>query len=146
MKVNLAKGRADNTPPPAARRTFEHQLHRMVAQHESWTSVIGWILFNEGWGEWGRAGTARIADSVRRQDPSRLVDAHSGVNCCSSRGDSGHGDVLDWHAYPGPHDARARGRAGGDRRRARRLRTAGARPPVVLRRGPPTGWRTARTS
>lgn len=89
-------------PPPPARREFERQLHEMVREHEAWTSVIGWVPFNEGWGEWSRKATGRIARSVKEQDPSRLVDAHSGVNCCDSLGDSGRGDVVDWHAYVGP--------------------------------------------
>jgi hypothetical protein len=102
MRVRFTPNRSDDTPPPAAREVFERQLHRMVDQHRSWTSIIGWSPFNEGWGEWDRDDTGRIADSVRRQDPSRLVNAHSGVNCCKSLGDSGRGDVVDWHAYTGP--------------------------------------------
>jgi hypothetical protein len=102
MRVRFAADRADDTPPPAAREVFERQLHRMVDQHRSWTSIIGWVPFNEGWGEWNRDDTGRIADSVKRQDPSRLVDAHSGVNCCTSLGDSGRGNVIDWHTYTGP--------------------------------------------
>lgn len=90
------------TPPPDARTEFERQLHTMVQQHDSWTSIIGWIPFNEGWGEWDRTETGRIANDVKAQDPSRLVNAHSGVNCCNSHGDSGQGDVIDWHAYTGP--------------------------------------------
>ena len=39
---------------------------------------------------------------VKSWDPSRLVDAHSGVNCCASHGDSGRGDMIDHHAYVGP--------------------------------------------
>ena len=58
--------------------------------------------FNEGWGEWNRETTGRIADDVKEQDPSRLVNAHSGVNCCDSLGDSGRGDVIDHHQYLGP--------------------------------------------
>jgi len=90
------------TPPPDARAQFEQELHTMVDQHKSWTSIIGWIPFNEGWGEWDRAETGRIADDVEAQDPSRLVNAHSGVNCCNSHGDSGQGDIIDWHTYTGP--------------------------------------------
>ena len=90
------------TPPPEARTQFEKELHTMVDQHDSWTSIIGWIPFNEGWGEWDRAETGRVADSVKAQDPSRLVNAHSGVNCCNSHGDSGRGDVIDWHNYTAP--------------------------------------------
>ena len=94
--------RTGGIPPPDAQAEFERQLHEVVDQHESWTSVIGWIPFNEGWGEWSREATGRIADSVAAQDPTRLVNAHSGVNCCASHGDSGRGDVIDWHAYTGP--------------------------------------------
>jgi glycosyl hydrolase family 2 len=96
--------RTGGIPPPDAQAEFERQLHEIVDQHDSWTSVIGWIPFNEGWGEWSREATGRIADSVAAQDPTRLVDAHSGVNCCASHGDSGRGDVIDWHAYTGPAD------------------------------------------
>ena len=46
--------------------------------------------------------TGRIADNVKAQDPTRLVNAHSGVNCCNSKGDSGAGDIIDWHEYLGP--------------------------------------------
>jgi hypothetical protein len=96
--------RTGGIPPPDARAEFERQLHEIVDQHDGWTSVIGWVPFNEGWGEWSREATGRIADSVAAQDPTRLVDANSGVNCCDSLGDSGRGDVVDWHAYTGPAD------------------------------------------
>jgi len=74
----------------------------MIDQHDSFTSIIGWVPFNEGWGEWNRDITGEIADGVKAQDPSRLVNAHSGVNCCNSKGDSGRGDIIDWHQYTGP--------------------------------------------
>lgn len=89
-------------PPLEAQERFERELHEMVDQHSSWTSVIGWVPFNEGWGEWSSAATGRIAREVKAQDPTRLVNAHSGVNCCDSLGDSGEGDIIDWHQYVGP--------------------------------------------
>jgi hypothetical protein len=88
--------------PPQWRAQFESELHEMVREHSGWTSIVAWVPFNEGWGEWDRAETGRIADSVKSQDPSRLVNAHSGVNCCNSKGDSGRGDVIDFHQYLGP--------------------------------------------
>jgi hypothetical protein len=84
------------------RDQFESELHEMIREHDSWTSIIGWIPFNEGWGEWDRNATGRIARDVKAQDPSRLVNAHSGVNCCDSLGDAGEGDVIDFHQYVGP--------------------------------------------
>lgn len=94
--------RTGGRPPEAAQEQFERELHEMVDQHSSWTSVIGWVPFNEGWAEWSREATGRIAREVKEQDPSRLVNAHSGVNCCASLGDSGAGDIIDWHQYVGP--------------------------------------------
>jgi hypothetical protein len=85
--------------PEAWRAQYEAELHEMVREHRSWTSIIAWVPFNEGWGEWDRTATGRIAEDVKRQDPSRLVNAHSGVNCCNSKGDSGKGDVIDFHEY-----------------------------------------------
>lgn len=89
-------------PPPDAQEQFERELHEMVDQHSSWTCVIGWVPFNEGWAEWDVEATGRIARELGERDPSRLVDAHSGVNCCDSLGDSGEGDIIDWHEYVGP--------------------------------------------
>jgi len=93
-----------NTGPLPAewRDQFEAELHEIVREHRSWTSIVAWVPFNEGWGEWDRTATGRIATSIKQQDPSRLVNAHSGVNCCNSKGDSGAGDVIDFHQYLGP--------------------------------------------
>ncbi|MFY0406544.1 LamG-like jellyroll fold domain-containing protein [Solicola sp. PLA-1-18] len=92
----------DGEPNKAARDQFESELHTMIGQLRGTTSIIGWVPFNEGWGEWDRTETGRVAESVKADDPTRLVDAHSGVNCCNSKGDSGKGDVIDWHQYTGP--------------------------------------------
>lgn len=86
-------------PVPEAKARFEKELAAMVDQLRSFTSIIGWVPFNEGWGEFD---TARIADKVKAQDPSRMVNANSGVNCCKSRPDSRAGDVYDSHNYVGP--------------------------------------------
>ena len=86
-------------PPPAAKANFEKELSAMVDQLRSVTSIIGWVVFNEGWGEFD---TARITNAVKAQDPTRMVNASSGVNCCKSRGDSRAGDVYDDHTYVGP--------------------------------------------
>jgi hypothetical protein len=52
-----------------------------------------WVPYNEGWGQWE---TARVVESIRQRDPSRLVDDVSGWT------DRGVGDVNDMHKYPGP--------------------------------------------
>ncbi|MEU1894211.1 LamG-like jellyroll fold domain-containing protein [Streptomyces pristinaespiralis] len=80
-------------------KAFVDQGREMMRQHHNSPSVIGWIVFNEGWGEWNREESGRIAESVKAADPSRVVNAHSGVNCCNSKGDSGKGDIIDHHDY-----------------------------------------------
>ena len=59
--------------------------HELAEQKKNWTSVIGWVPFNEGWGEWSREATGRIAEDVRRQGPTRLVKAarRSAAPACS---------------------------------------------------------------
>ncbi|MGW6794397.1 LamG-like jellyroll fold domain-containing protein [Streptomyces chartreusis] len=101
-----------NITNETGRRAFVDQGREMMREHHNAPSVIGWIVFNEGWGEWDRTETGKIAESVKEADPSRVVNAHSGVNCCNSKGDSGKGDIIDHHDYnnedpPFPDDKRA---------------------------------------
>jgi Glycosyl hydrolases family 2, sugar binding domain/Glycosyl hydrolases family 2/Glycosyl hydrolases family 2, TIM barrel domain len=86
-------------PAPEAKAHFESELSEMIDQLRSVTSIVGWVPFNEGWGE---HDTARIADAVKAKDPTRMVNANSGVNCCKSRGDTRAGDIYDDHTYVGP--------------------------------------------
>ncbi|WP_285471923.1 LamG-like jellyroll fold domain-containing protein [Actinoplanes sp. NBRC 101535] len=83
----------------AGQQAFLEQGRTMMRQLHNFPSIIGWIVFNEGWGEWNREETGRIAEQVKAADPTRIVNAHSGVNCCNSKGDSGKGDVIDHHDY-----------------------------------------------
>ncbi|SBT93874.1 Glycosyl hydrolases family 2, TIM barrel domain [Streptomyces sp. DI166] len=88
-----------NITNETGQKAFVDQGREMMRQHHNSPSVIGWIVFNEGWGEWNREETGRITDAVKEADPSRVVNAHSGVNCCNSKGDSGRGDIIDHHDY-----------------------------------------------
>lgn len=89
----------ETTPSPEAKANFEAELTAMIDQLHSFPSIVTWVPFNEGWGEFD---TARIAEKVQAQDPTRLVDANSGVNCCESLPDSGAGHIYDDHTYVGP--------------------------------------------
>lgn len=100
LNVSLrAPRRPDPDPSAAAKANFEAELLAVVDQLRSVTSIVGWVPFNEGWGEFD---TARIAEAVKDADPTRMVNANSGVNCCKSRRDSGAGDIYDDHTYVGP--------------------------------------------
>ncbi|GIH97060.1 AbfB domain-containing protein [Planobispora siamensis] len=81
---------------------FETEAREIVDEHRSSPAVVAYVPFNEGWGEWNLADTRRIIQNVKNQDPTRLVNGHSGFNCCASLGDPGNGDMIDWHVYTGP--------------------------------------------
>jgi hypothetical protein len=74
--------------------TYERELRAMIDGRGNHPCIIMWVPFNEGWGQFD---TARIVESVKKQDPTRLVD------CASGWADrAGVGDVHDFHVYPGP--------------------------------------------
>ncbi len=72
---------------------FELELGRVIDALGNHPSIVMWVAFNEGWGQYD---TGRIVEKIKRQDPSRLVDDASGW------ADRGVGDVNDMHRYPGP--------------------------------------------
>jgi hypothetical protein len=88
-----------NITNETGQKAFVDQGMEAMRQHHDSPAVIGNIVFNEGWGEWNREETGRIAEAVKEADPSRVVNTHSGVNCCNSKGDSGTGDIIDHHDY-----------------------------------------------
>jgi hypothetical protein len=83
-----------NNATPAGRRDFEEELARMVNGLDNHPSIIVWILFNEGWGQYD---TEDLAGWLLKMDPSRLVDDASGWT------DMHAGDLIDMHNYPGPN-------------------------------------------
>ncbi len=86
----------------ADKASFRKDVTAIVEQLKGDTSIIGWIPFNEGWGQWSIPAAAELATQIKQLDPSRLVDARSGANCCDTRGDPHAGDVIDVHDYQGP--------------------------------------------
>ena len=69
---------------------FEWELRRMIDIHYNSPSIVIWVPFNEGWGQYA---TCRIVDAVKKLDPTRLVNAVSGwaLRPC--------GDIYDIHTY-----------------------------------------------
>ena len=87
-----ARGNQDGVPKSKELADqFEHELRTMVEQHYNSPSVALWVVFNEAWGQYD---TPRLTETVKKQDPTRLVVGGSGwflpPNC---------GDVIDRHAY-----------------------------------------------
>ena len=69
---------------------FEWEMRRMIDLHYNAPSIVMWVPFNEGWGQYA---TCRIASMIKALDPTRLVKAASGwsLHPC--------GDIWDIHSY-----------------------------------------------
>ncbi len=89
----MAPGEGEMNRDPVAAVQFEVELQRLVDTHYNSPSIIMWVLFNEGWGQYK---TEILTHGLKSYDPSRLVDSASGWN------DFRVGDVQDIHSYPGP--------------------------------------------
>ncbi|WP_369250909.1 PA14 domain-containing protein [Streptomyces sp. R41] len=83
-------------PSAASRAEYEREMKQMIDEHISSPSVVMWVTFNEGWGQYDEA---RIAEQAKAWDPTRLVNGMSGLNLGV---DGGTGDIMDEHGYPSP--------------------------------------------
>ncbi|MGC4868352.1 AbfB domain-containing protein [Micromonospora sp. DT53] len=92
----------DVDPTDAQQAQFEAEAREIVDEHRSSPAVIAYTPYNEGWGERSLTDTRRVAQNIKNQDKTRLVNPHSGHNCCQSLGNPGNGDIDDWHVYLGP--------------------------------------------
>jgi hypothetical protein len=72
---------------------FEGEWRSIIDALVNHPSIVMWVPFNEGWGQYD---TERITAWTKSHDPSRLVNNASGWT------DRGVGDVVDIHSYPGP--------------------------------------------
>ena len=72
---------------------FENEWREIITDFGNHPSIVMWVPFNEGWGQFD---TARMVDFTKKLDPTRLVNNASGWT------DRGVGDVFDVHIYPGP--------------------------------------------
>jgi len=92
----------DINPDNTQQAQFETEAREVVDEHRSSPALVAYTVYNEGWGERALSDTQRVGQNVKNQDPTRLVNVHSGYNCCQSLGNPGNGDIDDWHIYVGP--------------------------------------------
>ncbi|WP_369198467.1 PA14 domain-containing protein [Streptomyces djakartensis] len=83
-------------PSASARARYERELKEMIDEHVNSPSVVMWVTFNEGWGQYD---VGRVAKQAKAWDPTRLVNNQSGLNL-GADGDAG--DIMDEHGYPSP--------------------------------------------
>lgn len=72
------------------REQFLREVDETVRALRHFPSIVVWVPFNEGWGQFDATATA---DRVRALDPTRLIDHASGWH------DQGSGDFRSLHVY-----------------------------------------------
>ncbi len=85
--------KAEITRSPESAKEYEAELLELIASRRQFPCIIGWVPFNEGWGQFDTGGVVR---TIKEHDARRLVTPASGWN------DFPLGDIHDVHSYPGP--------------------------------------------
>lgn len=95
--------------PEGSKPAFEKQLNETITQLYNHPSITTWVLFNEKWGQYDQR---RLTEMVKRKDPWRLLNAHSGELLWVNeqlRSPSPNAwvssDIADVHSYPDPMNA-----------------------------------------
>lgn len=95
--------------PDGAKEIFEKQGTEMMQQLQNHPSITTWVLFNEKWGSYDQQ---RLTEWIKKTDPARLVNGHSGEILYVNeklRSPSPNAyissDIADIHSYPDPMNA-----------------------------------------
>lgn len=89
----MGRGEGEMTRSPESAAQFEAEYEAMVNYLYNYPSIVMWVVFNEGWGQYD---TARVTDFAKGLDSTRLINSVTGWN------DMGVGHFHDIHSYPGP--------------------------------------------
>lgn len=90
---HISPGDDDINRVAQSAHNYKSELKEMINQFDNHPSIVTWVPFNEGWGQFQ---TKNISQMVEELDPSRLVNAVSGWE------DRNVSDMHDIHSYPGP--------------------------------------------
>ena len=94
---NLPQGHED-----FAKANFEAEVTRIIPAIKNAPSIVHWVVFNEGWGQFDTNRMTSLVDTkVNALTPARFGKA-SLICCASGWTDSEIGDIIDLHSYPNP--------------------------------------------
>jgi hypothetical protein len=91
--ASVAPGKGEIERSEASAEIYRHELRAMIDALQNAPSIVMWVVFNEGWGQFD---TVRNTEWTKQYDPTRLA------NCASGWNDFPAGDVHDVHNYPAP--------------------------------------------
>ena len=86
-------GGSDKNRSEESIRNYYHEWKEIMDLCISNPSVVVWVPFNEGWGQFD---TEKVVTWTAEYDPSRLINPASGGNHRAC------GDIMDVHNYPQP--------------------------------------------
>lgn len=94
---NLPKGHED-----FAKANFESESKSIIDALKNHPSIVQWIVFNEGWGQFDTERMTNVVDSkVNSLNPARF--GKTTLICCASGWtDAEVGNIIDTHSYPDP--------------------------------------------
>lgn len=97
--------------PAGAKEAFEKESKETLEQLHNSPSIVTWVLFNEQWGSYDQA---RLTEWVKKADPSRVVNGHTGEYIFIEGRETKTGkdnwvnsDMTDVHSYPDPMNSPA---------------------------------------
>jgi hypothetical protein len=92
--------------PEGAKQEFEKESKEILEQLHNYPCITTWVLFNEKWGAYDQR---RLTEWIKKTDPSRMVNGHSGELLYVNeqlRSPSPNAyisaDMTDVHSYPDP--------------------------------------------
>lgn len=84
---------SDWARPKESAEQFEFEMKQEIDQLRFFPSIVTWVIFNEGWGQYE---TKRVVEWSMNYDKTRLINGVSGWT------DRAVGHMNDAHQYPGP--------------------------------------------
>lgn len=91
--VNIRVGEPEMVRTEESAAQFKLEYENMIDALYNYPSIIVWVVFNEGWGQFDTVNVSAFAASL---DRTRLINSVTGWN------DMGVGHMHDIHSYPGP--------------------------------------------
>ncbi|MGJ3237592.1 MAG: glycoside hydrolase family 2 protein [Anaerolineae bacterium] len=89
----MGRGEGESVRTPESAQQFQQEYQSMVRALFNYPSIVMWVVFNEGWGQFD---TVKMTDFAESLDSTRLINSVSGWN------DMNVGHMHDIHRYPGP--------------------------------------------
>lgn len=88
-----------------AQPQYYKEFDEMIKQLQNSPSIIVYVVFNEGWGQFDNGGdyTREAIAHALKADPTRLINGVTGwYDAGGGENESKAGHFLDWHRYPAP--------------------------------------------